>query len=359
MTFPRSFSIKIITEGLSSSIQIRDEKQTVVLNLPIDPMDNTIPAVISAEALERLGDAKDQVLKLVSDFMLNQVGAKRFLLVPTGTTLKGFVPAEKSEPFERLRHCSRKQLTEKTEVLLAKYAYLTARLDAEFKFTASEASIRGEEGDRHYRENCAFLEGHAQFLKSKMAEYKEEAVAGMMARCKNEDVTPIRMEVETTRHLFGFVRAFRMDKGFAYFCDETVNQKTLPLEFFAGSNADEQAKNRNTFLLAYLLNRASSKLIDQKDFIIMAAFGRETIYEALGFEKFPRNAADGYTLLVGPRGAPGPALVKAKEDLLQNVAHLRTAAKPECARLFSGTAHSWPRVNDEVRPNSNESYRYG
>ncbi len=361
MTSSRFFSIKIITEGLSSSIQVSDEKETVVLNLPVDPMDNTVPAVISAEALARLGNDKDQVLELLSGFMLNHVGAKQFLIVPTGTTLKGFVPAEESKAFERLRHCSREQLVKETGVVLAERADLVARLDDEFKFTTGEASIQGEEGDTHYRENCMFLEGHAQFLQTKMAEYKEEDVAGMMARCKNKNITPIRMEEKTTQHLSGFMRAFRMDNGFAYWSDETMNQNILPIELFSGSDATEQAKNRNIFLLAYLFNRASSNLTDQKELIIIAARDRETHYEALGFEKFPRDAADEYTLLVGPPGQPKPALVKTKTYLLQNVAHLRAPKLPEGARLFSGKAHLWPHVKkgfDEVRPNNNESYRH-
>jgi hypothetical protein len=106
-----------------------------------------------------------------------------------------------------------------------------------------------------------------------------------------------------------------MGNGFMYLSDETLDQEMLPLEKFHGDTAEEKAKNRGKFLLAYLANKACSLVKDQDHFLMIAASGREDIYDAIGLKTFPIKSDD-YVVTM-KLGKPGLALTTIKEKLVK------------------------------------------
>ena len=107
-----------------------------------------------------------------------------------------------------------------------------------------------------------------------------------MSRFKSEYIRPIVM-LENDK-IVGIVRALLMGNGFVYLSDEVVNQDIVPLERFSGDLEEKQAYNRELFLLAYLMNKACKLgLADQTHLFIIAAKGREAIYDQAGYKKFP------------------------------------------------------------------------
>src|SRR5205085_2854158 len=151
---------------------------------------------------------------------------------------------------------------------------------------------------------------HANFTPGKMTEYKEEEIEGAKARFNNSNVKTIALLNQQNR-LCGIIRSLSMGNKFAYLSDETINQEILPLEKFQGNNVDEQIKNRAKFLLAYLANIACSLAKNQDHFLMIAASGREDIYDSVGFQTFPIQSND-YVVTI-KLGKPGLSLTSIKE----------------------------------------------
>lgn len=322
----KNYSIDLVAKDTNTfSIQIIAlNNQAVLADLPLDPMDNTLAAVLDKDALSRLGSDAVAVLETLAKLLQDQIGAKEFVVLPVGTDLPGYVPAQNTE-FKRLRHASRIDLAKKTSSILEQYSGLVTELDNNHEFVIGmPAIIKGLQHDKPYDEIFALLEGHADFTVGKMSEYKDEDIQGKKARFNNSNVLPIAM-LDSKHRLCGAIRVLSMGNKFGYLSDETMNQEIISAEKFPGSTLEEQKKNRWTFLLAYLANKASELAKDQDHFLLIAASGREDIYDAIGMQTFPIKSND-YVVTM-KLGKPGLLLTSIKDKLIKPFSNVEAISK--------------------------------
>jgi hypothetical protein len=313
----KNYSIDLVTKDANTfSVQIVDSNtRGLVADLPLDPMDNTLAGVLNKYELQELGEDAEPVLKVLSELLQEHIGAKEFIVLPAGANLPGFVPAQDAA-FKRLRHANRADLEKKTASILEQYSVLTAELNESYEcLTGMSAIEKGLQHDKPNEEIHGFLLGHANFTVGKTNEYKDEDIQGKKARFNNSKVVPLAL-LNSSHRLCGVIRALSMGNRFAYLSDETVNQEIISAEKFPGSTIDEQKKNRNIFLLAYLLNKTCAALQDQDHLLMIAASEREDIYAAVGMQTFPIQSND-YVVTMKLILKPGLALTAIKEKLIK------------------------------------------
>jgi hypothetical protein len=310
----RNFSIDVVVKNsYTHTIQISHLPSEEILQaIPFDPTDRTVAGSISKNALRPLGEEAENALKVLSETLLSKLGAKEFIVVPAEDSLPNFTVPEDSG-FARFRHCDREQFYVGTENILKEHKELTAELDTNYHFVTDEKTLMSGRGvQERYQEINAILE-QTRFTSGKMTEYKDEELQGKMSRFKSEYIRPIVM-LDQKGNIAGMVRVLLMGNNFAYLSDEVVNQEIVPLERFSGTSLEEQNYNRELFLLAYLMNKACKLgLADQNHLFIIAASGREKIYEQAGYEKFPLNMVAWKAVM--KFGPPGPILTKAQENI--------------------------------------------
>ena len=310
----KNFSIDLIVKNdYTHSIQISHlSTKKVLQTIPFDPTDRTIAGSISKDALHSLDGEADNALRILSETLLQKLGAKEFIVVPAEKTLSNFTVPEKSG-FARFRHCHRERFYASTKEILEKHKELTLELDKKYHFVIDEKMLmQGKNVKQRYQEINSILE-KARFTAGKMEEYKDEELQGKMSRLKNEFVRPIVM-LDKKGHIAGMVRALLMGNNFAYLSDEVINQEIIPLEKFSGTSIEEQKYKRELFLLSYLMNKTCQLgLVDQNHLFIIAANGREKIYEQVGYKDFPLDLP-GWKVMM-KLGPPGPALTKAQENI--------------------------------------------
>jgi hypothetical protein len=294
------------------SIQISDTRDnTIIVDLPLDPMDNTLAGTISADAIKKMGNDAQVVLEALSKTLQEKIGAKEFVLLPAGYTLPGFVPVQ-DHTFKRMRQGNRKDIIQYTDAILHQYADLAAMLDQQYNFVVGVNNIRKQVFKFEQRVFDLFIE-HANFTEEKMIEYKSEGIPGAKSRLNNSNVTVVAM-LDKQSNLCGMLRSLAMGGEIAYLSDEIIIQNIISLDKFLGATDKEKAQNRGAFLLAYFANRAVSQIGHQEIFVIIAAAGRESIYEAIGFQALPINSQD-YTLTI-KLGASCLLLNKIKKQLI-------------------------------------------
>jgi hypothetical protein len=322
----KNYSIDLATIDTNTfSIQVINlSDQTILADLPLDPMDNTLAAVLDKHALSKLGEDAVFVLKALSELLQEQIGAKEFVVLPTGADLPGYVPAQHAE-FKRLRHASREDLEKRAFAILEQYSGLANELDKTHECVVGmPAIIKGLQHDKPYEEIFALLENHANFTVGKMTEYKDEDIQGKKARFNNSNVVPLAM-LDSSQRLCGLIRVLSMGNKFGYLSDETINQEIIPAEKFPGSTVEEQKKNRSLFLLAYLTSKACALVKDQDHFLLIAAAGREDIYDAIGMQTFPIKSND-YVVTM-KLGKPGPLLNSIKDKLIKPFSNVEAISK--------------------------------
>ena len=318
----KNYAIDLVAlNTYSYSIQITNTSLSIIADLPLDPMDNTLAAVLGKEAMLRLGADAAIVLETLSQVLLDKIGAKEFIVRPASVELPGFVLAQEAE-FKRLRYASGIGLGSKCISVLSKHGNLLTELGGKIKFAIGMPQI-AERIQEPYREIYAFLEDHANFTAGKMQEYKAEDVQGKAARFHNGSVTPIAM-IDSEGKLCGLVRVLTMGNGFGYLSDETVNQELISVDKFQGDNIEEQKNNRSKFLLAFLMQRVCMVMHKQRHFLIIAAAGREALYDAVGMQMFPIPTSD-YVVTM-KLGKPGPLLTALKDRMTAKPFSLAEAA---------------------------------
>lgn len=311
----RNYHFDVVSKDKNTyAVLISDSNSQIIADLPLDPMDNTLAAVLNKDAISKLDKDAGIVLNALSKFLQEQIGAKEFVLVPNGVALPDYIPAQNAE-FKRLRHANRVDLEKSLFVMLEQYKELAIELDKQYEMVVGIDELEKKlQHNKPYEEIFALLNKHANFTPGKMTEYKEEEIEGTKARFNNSNVKTIALLNQQNR-LFGIIRSLSMGNKFAYLSDETINQEILPLEKFQGNNIDEQIKNRAKFLLAYLANRACSLAKDQDHFLMIAASGREDIYDSVGLQTFPIQSND-YVVTM-KLGKPGLLLTSIKEKLVK------------------------------------------
>jgi hypothetical protein len=302
-------SATIVIKGLTPRIE--DAKSHEPL-LSCDALDNTTIGVVNdAKALDGL----------------DTIGGKRFLVAPKNVDLgnSGFVVSTQHD-FKRLRYCDRATLEKTTREILQSNPTLVDELDERFQLTQSEKELRADKDTlSRYTQIHILLAEHAKFSYTKMQEYKDEDVAGKMARYQHEDISPIAL-IGDNNTVVATVRSLKMTDGFAYLSDETIMQS------LGDKITDEN--NRRVFLLAYLMNKACQALPkDQTEFLIIAAGERENIYERVGFIPFPENHPK-YAAFV-KLGKPEQQLNAAKEELNKSAKEKLAAIKKSQVRVFT------------------------
>ena len=310
----KTYSIDLIVENnYTHFIRVSQlSSKKVLAIIPFDPTDRTIAGSINKDALSVLGDDTENALKTLSETLLTQLGAKQFILIPKDCTLPNYSTPEKSG-FDRLYQSDTQQLREQTSAILNEHKNLTAELDKNFTFVTDEKSLtKGRSVQERYQEISDILE-KTRFTTDKMSEYKNEELQGKLSRFKNDHIRPIVM-LDKKGNIAGLVRATLMGNNVTYLSDEVVNQAILPLDKFEGDSEKAQAKKRDIFLLAYLMNNACKfGLSDQHHLLIIAAKDREDIYAHTGYKKFPLDL-DGYNVMM-KLGSPGSALIKAQDRI--------------------------------------------
>jgi len=272
---PLIFPVKTVGELMITVERINHYTYSVVvkrfstgetlLNVPLDPMDNTCAGTVSAD---------ETVMRELSTYLSDHLGTKEFL-ISSVKEIPGFTPIEESKVCDRVRIAKRADLFAQTTLILDEHKELVAELDATYKFVIDEESLLEgfDEPTMRYRELCAFLDGHAKFTPEKMLEYKEESIYGMKARFKNNHVRPFVLVHRENNQIYGTLRVLYAGDKNAYLSDEAVNQEILP--------------GKSGFLLAYLMNKVcqSSLLMNQENLFIIAAKDRVSDYEKIGLQK--------------------------------------------------------------------------
>lgn len=308
------------------SIQLRDlNEESILSDLSLDPMDNTLAAVIDKDTVSKLGADAASVLEKIATVLPEKIGVKEFIIVPKTANFPGFIPVQENTEFTRTRHANRKELEKSTEAILKQHSDLEDQLDKQTELVMGiNELVKKIPHHKPYHEILALLETHADFTKEKMQEYEAEDVQGVKARFNGEKVTTIAMlneqkdkeEQKNQKHLCAIVRCLAMGNKFGYLSDETVNQNILPLEKFPGNSPEEQMKERAKFLLAYIANRACKIATDQDNFLMIAARGREDIYDAVGFKQFP-IVSDDYVVMMKFTREPRPLMQSIQKNLVE------------------------------------------
>lgn len=314
LTISGQYSINLVSENAHThSIQVSDSRDgTVLVDLPLDPMDNMLASAVEMNVSKKLGADAETVFAVLSQVLREQIGAKEFVVMPVGVDLSGYVRVEMHE-FNRSRQAARVELAAQSGILLDQYRELVSMLDEQYELVVGAEQLSNRLA-QPYLSIFHLLEKHARFTAEKMIEYKTEDLLGMYSRVNNRHVLPIGMVNRKSGHLCGFLRSLDMKNGFAYLSDETIDQNIVSLDSFAGETPKEKEKNRDTFLLAYFMNKAADILRAYDQFLIIAADKREANYDAVGFRAFPLNS-DKYVARM-KFGKRGPLLDAIKARIL-------------------------------------------
>lgn len=318
---------------VTHSIQVSDKRNdTVIISLLLDPMDNTLIGKIGADCMQKLGDDAAAVLAALSKTLQEKIGAKEFIFVPADSALPEFVAAQDHPTFKRLRHASRDVLGSHIADILSQHDELVSQLDQQYDLIiGSENASR--QIDKLEERIIDLQSKHANFTAGKMAEYKSDQIQGKKARINNANVTAVFL-MDKERNLHGMMRALRVNEDLAYLSDEVVLEDIVTLQDFSGATEQEKIQQREQFLLAYLANRTLTQLAFNQ-LVIIAAEGRESMYEALGFQSFPMQNAD--CKLVISLGRPRELLDDIKNQLLAaapaNVSAIRKFSVIQTARI--------------------------
>lgn len=306
-----NYSIDVTVDAdYTHSVRITLQPSGEVLQtIPIDPTDRTIAGSISKSTLNKLGSEAPNALKALSDALITHLGAKEFIMVPDDATLPQFAAPES---FARFRHVTHADVRDMTDRNLQEHKALKAELDTHYYFVTDEKRLLADQNPlTRFNEIHHVLESQARFTPGKMTEYKEEDLQGKISRFKSAHVKPIVM-LNKQKQIVGMIRVLLMGNQFVYLADEVMNQELLPLDRFSGA-PDEQKKKREAFLFSYLMNKAAEVLIGQEHLFIIAASGRESIYDAAGFKAFPLALA-GWKMVIS-LNPPKPILVRLQERI--------------------------------------------
>lgn len=298
------FSIySVVENGYTHFIQIRrSENAEIIQTVPLDPTDNTLAGSLdfNLPAAE-----KEEVLQLLSTALPQPIGGKEFIVVREDITLPGFLAPEECEAFSRLRYCDTATLQEHTDRLIQQYEQtcnedpFRCRLPAkdDCQFLKTEAELLNQNTLKNlYSTIHSHLE-NTGFTDAKLQEYQEEELQGKRTRFKNRFIQPFVIR-DHNKGIRGMIRILNMGNDFAYLSDEFVTF--------------QHDKNQ----LAFLMNQlCKNGLINQKHLFIIAAKGREEIYESLGFRTVPQHIGN-WKLVVKP-GYPGPHLTDRKNRVKQ------------------------------------------
>lgn len=264
--------------------------------IPIDPMDCTIAAAISPLVCAALGNDVDTALKALSDTLISKFGAKQFFVLPNAYTMPNFTAIEKSD-FKRFRQADVNSLNKTSITLLNKYEKLTAELDKKLICITDEKSFTKDQDEKSRYQALHNMMTHACFTPDKIKEYKSEELQGSMARFKNRFIRPFVL-IDEKNNIRGLVRALKMGEKMVYLSDEMIDPSLVSLEMFDGKNGDEKKQMREAYLLAYLMYTACKKnLSDMTHLIVIAAKGRETCYESVGFSAFSMQNNEWHALM--------------------------------------------------------------
>lgn len=300
----------LVQEDFTHFVQLTQLPSNRVLQVfPVDPMDHTVTGVISSDTWRAFGEEPEVLLSVLSQALLTQLGAKEFLVLPGEKSLPGFTLPEESG-FSHLRYSERYNLIKQSAAVLEGYKDLTKAFDQHYHFTFSEPDLMtGHDPIERYQAIHAILEQ----APNKMAEYPGQELQVQMSRFKSNFVRPIVMQDRLGR-VTGMVRALLMGPKFAYLSNEVINQDLVPFDQFPGSSVEDQKAKRELFLLSYLMNRACAQgLWDQDHLFIIAASGREKIYEQAGYQNYP-FCVEGHVVAVN-LGSPGPFLLRAQNRI--------------------------------------------
>src|SRR5579862_4614325 len=170
-----NYEIRIANKDrYTDSVQITDASSQVMIDLPLDPMDNTLAAKISNDAIAKLGQDAEEILKNLSVFLREQMGAKEFIIIPTNAKLPNFTPAQ-DHGFKRARHASRIALEKSSAAILEQHKDLVMELDSQYEIVSGIKELEKKlDHDNPYNEIYALLNKHANFTPGKMSEYKYE-----------------------------------------------------------------------------------------------------------------------------------------------------------------------------------------
>jgi hypothetical protein len=290
----KRFTIKLVSRDNSYCLKMVGKKNEVLLIIPLDPTDSTLAAAIDYSCLfSSLGDEGAQAaLKVLAEVMQN-IGGKQLILLFGQQDLPGYHAVEDKQHaryFPRLRHGDRKELLEQTAAILEQHPLVVRALDEQYDFVSGTRSIfAGQDEMACCQEFSRLLEG-ANFTEAKQRSYADEGYRCQMSRLKSEHVLPVAMLKVKQRNdrgaivergaMKGVVRALHMGARFAYLSDEVVQLDEAML-------TEIPEEQRAAFSLAYLMRGAIRLLPYHSRFVIIAAKGREGIYDSVGFQAFP------------------------------------------------------------------------
>lgn len=284
-----------------------------IRQITFDPMDHFGAAVITTRLAPSPSDREKYYTQLATISGEESIGGKWLVLIPKEDKLpvetKGSAFQPLAQADTRFRQCDRETLLKQTQQILEKYPAETKLLDA--KLTPKQGYITHKTINRFIVEN-------ANFIPSKMLEEKQEDERGNATRFEHTKVQPLFLAEDPMGpkpRLVGVIRALSVGYGVAYLSDETVLQNIIPFDSFTGKDENEKRYARWQFLLAYLFHQ-TAKTNETTHFVIIAAKGRELMYEALGFKKFEATFAGEFSAYVRFSN-PGPLLKKTKETLIQ------------------------------------------
>jgi len=302
-----AFSVDVvIIDTYTPFIQISNANQQVLQTIPIDPTDHTVTGVISSTALASLDDErKEELLDLLGRKLPVDLGTKQFLNVDAKWTVPNYI-LPKDRAGNRVRNATRTILLEDTSSILDAHPDLVQQLDTDYQFVLGDDVLAlAEKNPQEFYTKVSDLLAQANFTEAKQQEYKTEDLQGKASRFNNKAVTPLIMQDTTDGKFVAMIRAVSSSENTVYLSDEVILEKLVLIERFAGATKEEQSKNQQQFLLAYLMNK-TGQLLPQKEMLtIIAANNRVDIYESLGFGKFSfsevgRKDLISFTPTVGP-----------------------------------------------------------
>jgi len=307
-------AIDIISEGpFTSYILVKSHTENKIFTkLIIDPTDNTVFGAITNDINLDEKEVK-HILPILSAKIREHLGAKEFIIVPETYHVEKFKTPE-ATTFDRLRYSSWRRLNWTTHNILKLNPELRQHLDKHYRMIKTEeALMQGMDSSERYAEIGRIL-GTTGFTAGKQKEYEQEELNGKMSRFKNDNVKFLIM-VDNNNKIVGMIRGL-LRNGFCYLSDEVINQDLLEFNLFPGKTEEEQKAKRQLFLFSYLINAATCL---DSNFLIIAAKGREPLYNAVGFNAFPglfQFYVDGRPFkTVMSLGEPGPTLKLLQENI--------------------------------------------
>jgi len=309
------FSIDfVVTDYYTHEIQLTQlPEQKVLVSIAVDPTDRTVAGCIDADNLIVLGDEARAATECLSRVLLEQFGAKQLMIVTSEATFASAYQSPEQLEFKRFRSVHRKQLFEETKKILGEYKTFTAELDEKcYMATDEESLLKHKSVQERYQEISGIL-AQSGFTPGKLTEYKQEELQGKLSRFKSQLVKSIVILDRNSHDIVGMVRALEMGNRFSYLSDEVMRQDLISLERFSGNDESQKKIQRETFLLAYIMNKASQALLNESHLFAIAAEGRESVYAQVGFEQIPKHF-HGWKAVIN-LSAPMPALIHAQERI--------------------------------------------